>query len=576
MSSYGVEVVRRRLKIWWEGDQRWYSGVVAQFGIVNSHHLLHYDDGEVKWHDLAHEEHHGQLKWIDVVAPAQRRRPRTDDDVETNCVSGGQGKGGRHKSVSASQKSNTRSKRTRAALSGPSTKVSGPITATAAGAGESDTVGEAAGGALCALRPLLASARARAVWRDSMKRGGCDEHASSTFWPLLGGGGCAHSIGLALGRLAGELLAACGAEAGDEAVGLLSAAEAQIRETQCGQLGALIAAVHALDHAPPAAAVEVLWQRALDPAAPPLETAAAIAALRSGSRPLTDPSLVVRSHRAATTGTARAVACPFVAYGGAIESLARLIACAESAPDAALRARPLLTLAAHALQATIAAEMRKAGSAFAAGEGCKDEMGTDEWPQRCAASLAALADALASILPEVRRTAAAALDLAYISGGDGGTRVVEGVAAAWAQLGGQEGGGEARRRLLDALARSRVELSALTHLIDTCLVPHVRRGAQPRKGADVVTGLRELATYLQPPGTPVRSSGTSDYASLLLVQSCLARAGLALPESDGDALEAAAAACQSLAPLCEQHGDLASATGLRIAASAFSARIGTD
>ena len=40
-------------------------------------HLVLYDDGDAKWHDLGHEELHGQLCWLDAAAtPSPKKRKR--------------------------------------------------------------------------------------------------------------------------------------------------------------------------------------------------------------------------------------------------------------------------------------------------------------------------------------------------------------------------------------------------------------------------------------------------------------------------------------------------------------------
>jgi len=61
----GAEVVGSRLAIRWCGDQGkpWYSGRVAEWQPCDGTHLIAYDDGDQKAHNLADEESDGQLRW---------------------------------------------------------------------------------------------------------------------------------------------------------------------------------------------------------------------------------------------------------------------------------------------------------------------------------------------------------------------------------------------------------------------------------------------------------------------------------------------------------------------------------
>lgn len=64
MHDDGDELTRRRVQIYWSGDKRWFTGVVIR-AAEDKHYIL-YEDGDAKWHDLRHEEVHGQLRWLDV------------------------------------------------------------------------------------------------------------------------------------------------------------------------------------------------------------------------------------------------------------------------------------------------------------------------------------------------------------------------------------------------------------------------------------------------------------------------------------------------------------------------------
>ena len=64
MSSH----VGRRLSIKWLDEKpkpRWFSGVVKEFSVATSEHLVVYDDGDQRQEDLAKEEAAGTLRWLD-------------------------------------------------------------------------------------------------------------------------------------------------------------------------------------------------------------------------------------------------------------------------------------------------------------------------------------------------------------------------------------------------------------------------------------------------------------------------------------------------------------------------------
>ena len=59
-----------RLKVWWDGDRRWYSGRVVKVNEATRHCQVKYDDGERKSHPLWNEH----LVWLDEPAVAGVRR----------------------------------------------------------------------------------------------------------------------------------------------------------------------------------------------------------------------------------------------------------------------------------------------------------------------------------------------------------------------------------------------------------------------------------------------------------------------------------------------------------------------
>ena len=54
---------------------RWFTGVVIQSNAAKDKHYILYEDGDAKWHDLGHEEVHGQLRWLDTSLSASMQEP---------------------------------------------------------------------------------------------------------------------------------------------------------------------------------------------------------------------------------------------------------------------------------------------------------------------------------------------------------------------------------------------------------------------------------------------------------------------------------------------------------------------
>ena len=61
--------VGTRLRVFWEGDKRWFKGVVAQYSFENGRriHKINYDDGDIEWLNLADE------CWLEV--PEKKIKP---------------------------------------------------------------------------------------------------------------------------------------------------------------------------------------------------------------------------------------------------------------------------------------------------------------------------------------------------------------------------------------------------------------------------------------------------------------------------------------------------------------------
>ena len=76
-------MIGRRLQIRWTGDRGkpWYGGKIVEWWPINEHHLIKYDDGELKAHNLKEEEACGQLRWLDAdraAAGPVAKKPRVE------------------------------------------------------------------------------------------------------------------------------------------------------------------------------------------------------------------------------------------------------------------------------------------------------------------------------------------------------------------------------------------------------------------------------------------------------------------------------------------------------------------
>lgn len=74
-----------RVRVWWDGDATFYSGVVAHYDAVSTEHTVCYDDGEVGMHKLwQHDERinveSGVEEWP-REAEAARQKLRTAHDL---------------------------------------------------------------------------------------------------------------------------------------------------------------------------------------------------------------------------------------------------------------------------------------------------------------------------------------------------------------------------------------------------------------------------------------------------------------------------------------------------------------
>ena len=73
MKPSGGALVGYRVAIWWDGDDKWFSGVVKSFSRFRGHTVL-YDDGELKTHKLDNEDEEDEWEeWTVETAPVQTK-----------------------------------------------------------------------------------------------------------------------------------------------------------------------------------------------------------------------------------------------------------------------------------------------------------------------------------------------------------------------------------------------------------------------------------------------------------------------------------------------------------------------
>ncbi|GLT42632.1 hypothetical protein SLA2020_166220 [Shorea laevis] len=71
-TSYGEEVLERRIKVYWPLDKTWYEGVVKAFDKESGKHLVHYDDAEEEELDLGKE----RIEWVKETTERFKRLRR--------------------------------------------------------------------------------------------------------------------------------------------------------------------------------------------------------------------------------------------------------------------------------------------------------------------------------------------------------------------------------------------------------------------------------------------------------------------------------------------------------------------
>ena len=45
---HDAKLVNRRVSVYWDGEDMWYSGTVREFDVVDDSHVVQYDDGDVQ------------------------------------------------------------------------------------------------------------------------------------------------------------------------------------------------------------------------------------------------------------------------------------------------------------------------------------------------------------------------------------------------------------------------------------------------------------------------------------------------------------------------------------------------
>ena len=68
--GHGAEIVGRRVAVYWEGDKRWFAGMVIAYKPADEEHVVVYDDGE-KRNELLHFVH---TRWRFLIEPTIERR----------------------------------------------------------------------------------------------------------------------------------------------------------------------------------------------------------------------------------------------------------------------------------------------------------------------------------------------------------------------------------------------------------------------------------------------------------------------------------------------------------------------
>lgn len=546
--SYGPEVLKRRVKVWWAGDKKWFSGIVKQFS-AEGKHLVAYDDGDIKWHNLGNEEVHEQLKWVDLPSSPPKRKRKIHDEAKHEAPRQPAARTSRPKAASP--------KFAKRAASTPECDIATADNGDDDENGDADEVDDASEFAVANFPCLFAGATAS----SGAPSGG--RAPSSTLHALMSE---------ALSHLRETRPASRGghtgsssAEAADEGVA--------VHEHANGRVARLAAAMRREGWALPEEAVRELRHAIVHEHADVLQESHALAGLRAAT---------ADAVAAAPHGDIEDAFLPPLASLAMLPTLARLL---RSAEEMHRLGRPtprwlvtLLRMVAAAARPANASteshrstESRSTSAAGGAAPAAADDVTT-------------IAGALASDLPAARAAAAGMVDVLLAAGaGDAMTDAMTDAVAAMYRA----APAAAQSRVIaaaSALPNSSSELALLVRLYDAMAVTGaVSDGPrqQPPRAAWLTIGLPEVAARLRPP--PAGTSAARA-AALLRVQCGLARAAMAVwpgtgagggamrgagVADDAAGRAAVATACRALAPLCARRLGEGSDVGLTLAANVF-------
>ena len=84
----GAALVGARVKVWWGGDCKWFTGVVDRYDAARRSHYIRYTDGDWKWHEL---DQTGEVWRLLAPAPAPAHDGiggRCQDDAGVHLLGG--------------------------------------------------------------------------------------------------------------------------------------------------------------------------------------------------------------------------------------------------------------------------------------------------------------------------------------------------------------------------------------------------------------------------------------------------------------------------------------------------------
>ena len=79
---YRNEVLKRRVKIFWQFEKKWFAGEIDKYDPANGQHHVQYDDGDDLWYELHEEAKAKTLRWLDGSNKAGKAEKK-DKEKET-------------------------------------------------------------------------------------------------------------------------------------------------------------------------------------------------------------------------------------------------------------------------------------------------------------------------------------------------------------------------------------------------------------------------------------------------------------------------------------------------------------